>query len=433
VSPGATVALERAVREDGPRVLATLIRHLGGDFPLAEDALQDAYAAALTAWPRDGVPAVPAAWLTTAARRRAIDRLRHARALDARVRTLETLARRDPGDTPDPIDMDESSALADDRLRLLFACCHPALALSSRTALTVKSLGGLTTAQTARAFLVSDAAMYQRLVRAKRKIAAAGIPYRVPPDELLPERLAGVRLVLYLVFTEGHTASEGEALTRPDLCVEAIRLCRLLARLMPDDAETLGLLALVLLTDARRAARTGAGGAAIDLEHQDRRRWDAERIAEGRAALTRAGRLRRPGAYQLKAAIAEAHARAPSWEATDWHRIGALYAELHRREPTPVVAVNLAVAAGLADAPATGLRLLDALRREPALDDYTPLHAARAELLVRAGDLRAADGAYERAIASSANAVQRADLSARRERLHRGSSDTRPEEETPPR
>ena len=414
MTPAAAAALERAVREDGPRVLATLIGHLGGDFPLAEDALQDADAAAVTAWPRDGVPQVPAAWLTTTARRRAIDRLRRARAIDDRVRALEALARSEAAAHDLTDAMDEPTSLTDDRLRLLFACCHPALALPSRVALTVKSLGGLTTAQTAAAFLVSEVAMRQRLVRAKRKIADAGIPYRVPPDALLPERLAGVQAVVYLVFTEGHTASEGEALTRPDLRGEAIRLGRLLMRLMPDDAESLGMLALMLLTDARRPARTGAGGEPVDLEHQDRGRWDAAAIAEGRDALERAARLRRPGPYQLKAAIADVHARAPRFDATNWRRIGALYAELHRHEPTPVVAVNLAVAAGFAEGPARGLRLLDALRARPELDTYVPLHAARAELLVRSGDAGAADAAYARAIDASLNAAQRAELAARR-------------------
>jgi RNA polymerase sigma-70 factor, ECF subfamily len=407
VTRDAAAALERAVREDGPGVLATLIRRLGGDFTLAEDALQDAYAAAVVAWPRDGVPDVPAAWLTTAARRKAIDRLRRARGLDERLRSLTAPAPEDP-------DMDEESPLTDDRLRLLFTCCHPALALPARVALTVKSLGGLTTAQTARVFLVSETAMHQRLLRAKHKIAAAGIPYRVPPDALLPERLTGVQAVLYLIYTEGHTASEGDALTRPDLCAEAIRLCRLLAALMPDDAETLGLLALVLLTDARRPARTGPDGAAVDLEHQDRGRWDAGLVAEGLEALARALRLRRPGPYQLKAAIAAEHARAPSLAGTDWRAIAALYGALAAWEPTPVVAVNRAVAVGFAEGPAAGLAILDAVGADGALARYVPFHAARAELLRRAGDGHGAEAAYRAAIGASANAAQRADLDARR-------------------
>jgi RNA polymerase sigma-70 factor (ECF subfamily) len=417
VTGGPSAALERAVREDGPGVLATLIRHLGGDFALAEDALQDAYAAAVATWPRDGVPSVPAAWLTTTARRRALDRLRRARALDERVRTLEALAVRDGSASAPAADTDamhDESSLTDDRLRLIFTCCHPALALPVRVALTVKSLGGLSTAQTARAFLVPEATMHQRLLRARRKIAAAGIPYRVPPDALLPERLRGVLGVVYVVFTEGHTASEGDALTRPDLCLEAIRLGRLLARLMPDDAETLGLLALMLLTDARRPARTGDDGAAIDLARQDRGRWDAAQIGEGLALLDRAMRLRRPGPYQLQAAVAALHARAPSFEETDWCQIALLYAELRRREPSPVVAVNHAVAVGFAYGPHAGLAVLDALAEQRALARYVPLHAARAELLRRAGDRAGADRAYARAIECSANAVQRAELAARR-------------------
>jgi RNA polymerase sigma-70 factor (ECF subfamily) len=413
----AAAALDRAVREDGPGVLATLIRHLGGEFELAEDALQDACAVALSTWPRDGVPAVPAAWLTTAARRKAIDRLRRARALDERVRALEALAARDGSGVaaaPDSDAMEDQSALTDDRLRLIFTCCHPALALPARVALTVKSLGGLSTAQTARAFLVPEPTMHQRLLRARRKIAVAGIPYRVPPDELLPERLRGVLAVVYLIFTEGHTASEGEALTRPDLCMEAIRLGRLLTELMPDDAEAIGLLALMLLTDARRPARTGPRGEAIDLARQDRTRWDAESLTEGLGLVDRALRLRRPGPYQLQAAIAALHARAPSLEETDWPQIAALYGELYRRGPTPVIAVNLAVAAGFADGPAAGLAVLEPLCDEPSLQRYVPLHAARAELLRRAGDLAGADHAYARAIACSANAAQRAELVARR-------------------
>ena len=296
-------ALERAAREDGPRVLATLVRHLGGDLALAEDALQDAYAVALATWPRDGVPEIPAAWLTTTARRRAIDRLRRTRALDERLRTLEALAERDGSAVTHAHDptMDDDTSLTDDRLRLLFACCHPSLALHARVALTVKSLGGLSTAQTARAFLVPEPTMAARLLRARRKVAHARIPFRVPSDDLLDERMRGVLAVVYLVFTEGHTASDGDALTRPDLCAEAIRLGRLLCELMPDDAEAHGLLALMLFTEARRAARTGPGGEPIDLRDQDRRLWDRDAIAEATGAAgalvatARAGAVRAAG------------------------------------------------------------------------------------------------------------------------------------------
>jgi RNA polymerase sigma-70 factor (ECF subfamily) len=414
-------ALERAAREDGPRVLATLVRHLGGDLALAEDALQDAYAVALATWGRDGVPDVPAAWLTVTARRRAIDRLRRTRALDERIRTLEALAERDGSASTPAFDaaMDEHTALTDDRLRLLFACCHPALALPARVALTVKSLGGLSTAQTARAFLVPEPTMAARLLRARRKIAHARIPFEVPGDELLDERMRGVLAVVYLVFTEGHTASDGAALTRPDLCAEAIRLGRLLTELMPGDAEAHGLLALMLLTDARRAARTGPDGEAIDLRDQDRSLWDAAAIEEGFAVLERSLRLREPGPYALQAGIALSHDRARSFAATDWGWIASLYAELQRLQPTPVVAVNRAVAVSFARGPEAGLDLLDELRGEKALRGYVPLLAARADLLRRAGRPAAADAAYAEAIASSANAAQRADLELRRERAAR--------------
>jgi RNA polymerase sigma-70 factor, ECF subfamily len=409
-------ALERAARDDGPGVLATLTRHLGGDLELAEDALQDAYAVALATWPRDGVPGVPAAWLTVTARRRAIDRLRRRRALDERIRTLEALAEREGAgaSAPHHASMYDDSSLTDDRLRLLFACCHPALALSTRVALTVKSLGGLSTAQTARAFLVPEPTMAARLLRARRKIAAAGIPFRVPPDELLDERMRGVLAVVYVVFTEGHSASDGEELTRPDLCAEAIRLGRLLVELMPDDAEAHALLALMLLTDARRAARTGPGGEMIDLACQDRSLWDREAIAEGSRALERSLRLAEPGPYALQAGIALCHDRARSFTQTDWGWIASLYGELLRVQPTPVVAVNRAVAVSFATGPEAGLALLDRLDGERSLRGYAPLLAARADLLRRAGRIQAADAAYAEAIRCSANAVQRADLETRR-------------------
>lgn len=405
-------ALDRAAREQGGRVLATLIGQLGGDFALAEDALQDAYAAAAQTWPHDGPPANPGAWLTTVARRRAIDRLRRARVLDARVRQLEAVAAREgTGVHEDRVGGD---GFGDDRLRLLFTCCHPALALETRVALTLKTLGGLSTAQTARAFLVEPRTMEQRLTRARRKIADAGIPYRVPPPELLPERLPGVLAVIYLIFTEGHTASDGERLTRGELCDEAIRLGRLVTRLLPDEAEALGLLALMLLHDARRGARVDSRGRAIAMAEQDRLAWDGERIAEGLELLDGAVALRRPGAFQVEAAIAALHARAPSLQETDWRQIALLYAQLARLRPSAVVELNRAVALGFAAGPACGLAHLDATGVADELDRYVPLHAARAELLRRLGDAPAADAAYARAIELSDNAVQRAELEARR-------------------
>jgi RNA polymerase sigma-70 factor (ECF subfamily) len=413
-----SAALARAFSDERAIVLATLIRQVG-DFQLAEDAVQDAFEAAVTQWRRDGVPANPGAWITTAARRRAIDRLRRDRSVANRAERLAELTRLDTQHEEEP-SMDDESSIVDDRLRLIFTCCHPALSQPARVALTLRMLGGLTTGEIARAFLVSEPTMGKRIVRAKRKIADAHIPYRVPPDEELPGRLRGVLRVVYLIFNEGYAAAEGDRLVRGELCDEAIRLGELLCRLIPDDAEVWGFLALMLLHDARVAARVDASGRYVALDEQDRSLWDQGRIREGLARLERAVRLRRPGEYQLQAAITALQVQAPDAKATDWAQIAELFGALARLNPSPVIELNRAVAVGLADGPAAGLALLEPLLGDSALERYQPLHAAHAELLSRAGDAAAAARAYERAIALSANAVERAELERRRGALGAG-------------
>ena len=353
--------VDRLFREEQGRAVATLIR-VTGDFDLAEEAVQDAFISALETWPDRGVPSNPGAWITTTARNRAIDRLRRRRRL---VDKTEQLARETALEAElRAIGSDASEAtmlIADDRLRLIFTCCHPALAMDARVALTLRTLGGLTTPEIARAFLVPEPTLAQRLVRAKRKIRDAGIPYRVPPAELLPERLAGVLHVLYLVFNEGYAASSGDALIRRELCAEAIRLTRVVVELLPDEPEARGLLALMLLHDARRDARVDQAGRIVLLDDQDRGRWDQDRIAEGRTMIEAALRQQRPGPYQVQAAIAALHDEAVTAADTDWVQIAVLYRTLLGMTPSPVVELNLAAAVSMADGPAIGLAMMDGI------------------------------------------------------------------------
>jgi RNA polymerase sigma-70 factor (ECF subfamily) len=385
-------AVGDAFREEWGRVVATLIR-ITDDWDLAEECAQDAFARALERWPTDGVPTRPGAWLTTTARNRALDRLRRRAVEAAKLQEVAAVAELDGPDVPS-----DESGIADDQLRLMFTCCHPALAPQARVALTLRTLAGLTTAEIARAFLVSESTMAQRLVRAKAKIHEAGIPFRVPPTHVLPERLAAVLAVLYLLFNEGYAASGGTDLVRRNLTSEAIRLGRLLTRLMPDEPEVLGLLALMLLHDARRDARVDDAGDLVLLEDQDRKRWHQSEIDEGVAVLDSALRLGRPGSYQLQAAVAATHATAKSVADTDWVEIAALYGELARVSPSALVDLNRAVAVAMADGPAVGITLLDRLDAAGELTGYYLLPATRADLLRRLGRFDDAAASYRAAL-----------------------------------
>jgi RNA polymerase sigma-70 factor, ECF subfamily len=392
-----TTDVGRVFREEWGRAVAALTRVLG-DIQLAEDAVQDAFTTALERWPQDGEPANPGAWIITAARNRAIDRIRRDQVF---TRKAELLARLQAL----PADEDDVSPIPDDRLALVFTCCHPALAAESRVALTLREVAGLTTTEIAHAFLVAEPAMAQRLVRAKKKIRDAGIPFRVPPDHLLTERLRSVLAVLYLVFNEGYSASGEGVPIRDELCDEAIRLAKLLAVLMPDEPEALGLLALMLLHDARREARVGPAGEIVLLADQDRTRWNQDRIGEGTRILERALSYRQAGTYQLQAAIAALHLD----DATDWPQIAALYDELARIEPTPIVELNRAVAVAMAHGPELGLELMERID----LPGYHLLHAARADLLRRLERNDEAAAAYRHALALEMNSGDRAFLERR--------------------
>jgi RNA polymerase sigma-70 factor (ECF subfamily) len=404
--------LERAFREEWGAVVATLARRLG-DLQAAEDAAADAFAAASVSWARDGVPPNPGGWLTVTALRKAVDahRAGAARSISVDPQVISEVAGAAALTEPGIAEADMTEALGDDRLGLIFACCHPALAVEVRVGLTLRFVAGLTTREIATAFLVPEATLAQRLVRAKRKIRESGIRFTVPTSPAhLAERLMSVRTVVYLVFNEGFASSGGASLTRDDLCDEAIWLGRLLHRLMPDDAETAGLLALMLLHSSRRAARLAADGRPVPLAEQDRSSWDGALIAEGTAVLDEALALHSPGSYQMQAAIAALHSAAGSFGATDWAQIALLYGSLARLDPSPVIEVNRAVAVGMADGPLAGLAVLAPVLDSGTLTDYGPLHAAHGFLLEKAGYSERARGAWARAAEASGNAAVRDEL-----------------------
>ena len=406
-----TVAAD-AFRQEWGRITAALI-HQTGDWDLAEECAQDAFAQALRRWPRDGVPNRPGAWLMTVARNGAIDRLRRSSTYRAKVEELAVMATRETGTDSREPDAADDDGVPDERLRLIFTCCHPALAMEARVALTLRTLTGLSTAEIARAFLVPEATMAKRLVRAKHKIANARIPYRVPPADALPERVPGVLAVLYLVFNEGYSASAGENLIRRDLCDQAVALAQVLAELLPGEPEPKGLLALMLYQRSRQAARVNDRGDLVTLEHQDRARWDQVQIGLARRHLEEALAARRPGQYQIQAAIAGCHAAAPTAQATDWPRIARLYQLLADMTGSPVIELNRAVAVAMADGPAAGLAILRRLEAGDALAGYYLLPATRADFLRRLGRSDEAAGAYEEAAALAGTGPERRFLNAR--------------------
>lgn len=392
-------------RQESGRVLALLVNTLR-DIELAQDALQDALIVALERWQKDGIPPNPGAWLTVTARRKALDMLRREGNFRHKITMIYDVQNLNDDDELDKVDEME---IPDERLKLMFTCCHPSLAAEAQIALTLNTLGGMSTSEVAKAFLVSEVTMAQRLVRAKRKIRDAGIPYRIPPLDMLPERLDALMTVIYLIFNEGYDAAGGDTLIKTHLCVEAIRLARILVDLLPD-AETMGLLALLLLQDSRRLTRVNTQGELVLLEKQDRTLWDQVSIVEGKEILERALRLRQPGFFQLQAAIAALHASAARAEDTDWRQIAALYIKLEGISPSPVIKLNRAVAVAMAEGPVAGLRLLDQLDADGSLKQYYLFHAARGHLLERTHWLDEAKDAYEHALALCGNAVEQAFL-----------------------